>query len=207
MAAVRENVASNYIDDLSRNACGDPDVRFLLNKGFDYEFRMMIVGGKGAKTAFNKMDKGFCVASDLPLVNQKAIDARYNKVRYWPNGDRVDVRLIERVMGSFQLAAAKYEPPDLDKMSLKSTDIQAEGLMLMFIMAKEQKNTIKQSKYWPQNFKGRILAKSCTGKTPLAAVTVGAVFKYQIDFIFDKEVTESTVFTVSYPDCLLYNKK
>ncbi len=207
MNAVRENAAANYIDDLSRNACGNPDVRFLLNKGFSYEFRMRIVSRKGAETASDKIEKGFCVASDLPLINQKAIESRYNKVRYWPNGDRVDVRLVEQVMGSFQLAAVKYEPPDLDKLSLKYVDIQAEGLMLVFNLAKEQKNTIKQSKYWPQKFKGRILAKSCASKTPVAAVTVGAVFKYRIDFVFNKEVTERTVFTVSYPDCLLYNKK
>jgi len=205
--AVRENVASNFIDDLSLSACRDPDIRFLLNNGFDYEFRMRIFGSKGTSTASNKMDKGFCVASDLPLANQNAIESRFEKVRHWPNGDRVDPRLVERVMGLFQVAAAKHEPPDVDGLALKTTNLEAEGLMLSFYMAKEQKNTIKQSKYWPQNFKGRILAKRCTSKASLAAITVGAVFRYSIEFLSNKEVLEHVVFTVSYPDCLLYNKK
>lgn len=205
--AVRENVASNFIDDLSLSACRDPDIRFLLNNGFDYEFRMRIFGSKGTSTASNKMDKGFCVASDLPLANQNAIESRFEKVRHWPNGDRVDPRLVERVMGLFQVAAAKHEPPDVDGLALKTTNLEAEGLMLSFYIAKEQKNTIKQSKYWPQNFKGRILAKRCTSKASLAAITVGAVFRYSIEFLSNKEVLEHVVFTVSYPDCLLYNKK
>lgn len=143
----------------------------------------------------------------MPLIDQKAIDARYNKMRYWPNGDRIDPRLIEQVMASFQVATAKYQPPDLDKSSIKTVSTEADGLLMSLNMEKEQKITIKGSKYWPQHIKGQALEKSCTNKASLTALMVGGVYRFQVDVKVKQEIIEDGAFTISYPDCLLYNKK
>lgn len=205
--AVRRNDASNYIRDQELRACQDRNFRYLLDRGYGYEHQVMVFGTLKTGIETDRISKGFCVANEVPLINQTAIDARYSKLRYWPNGDRIDPRLIEQFMGSFQVAASKYRPPDLNNLSIKTVNTQADGLMLSITLEKEQKNTIKGSKYWPQHIKGRILGKSCTNKTSLMALMVGGVYKVQVDIMANKEIIEDGAFTISYPDCLLYNKK
>ncbi|MFC4272484.1 hypothetical protein GQF03_11485 [Sneathiella chungangensis] len=205
--AYRMNTATNFVDDLRLKACRNASARFLLDRGFIYEFNMIITGRAQKKSARDSMDKGFCVASELPMINQDAVDARYNTVRYWPNGDRVDGRVVDQITGAFQVVVKKFDHSKLKDPTLKVTEIKADGLLLSVSMVKEQKNNIKQSKYWAQNVKGRVLAKDCKKTLQLAALTIGAVYQYRMEVLYNKEVIDRALFTVSYPDCFLYNKK
>ena len=205
--AIRRNMASNYVREQGYRACRDRDFRYLLDKGYVHEFRVAIFGTKKSGVETDKISKGFCIANEVPLIDQNAIDARYSKIRYWPNGDRIDPRLIEQVMGSFRVATAKYQPSDLGKFTIRTVSTEADGLMLTRNMEKEQKITIKGSKYWPQHIKGQALEKSCTNKASLTALMVGGVYRFQVDVKVKQEIIEDGAFTISYPDCLLYNKK
>ena len=205
--AIRRNTAGNYVREQGVRACQDSDIRYLLDKGYVYEFHVRVFGSRKTGIENETFGKGFCVANDVPLIDQKAIDARYSKVRYWPNGDRIDPRLIEQVMGSFQIAAAKYQPPDLDKFSIKTVSTEADGLMMSLNIEKEQKITIKGGKYWAHYIKGKTLEKSCTNKASLTALMVGGVYRFKVDVKVKQEIIEDGAFTISYPDCLLYNKK
>ena len=128
ITAFRTNVIGNYVDELRAEACADPEARYLLDRGFDFEFLITLKGGKGDKTAREKMNKGFCVASELPLVDREAVTGRHNMVRYWPNGERVDIRLLEQLTGTFRLIAARPEQPEMIDPNLEVTAVAADGL-------------------------------------------------------------------------------
>lgn len=205
--ALRQKTADNYVREQGYRACGDHDMRYLLDKGYVYEFYVKVFVAEKAGIAKDNFAKGFCVANEVPLVDQKAIDARYSKLRYWPNGDRIDPRLIEQIMGAFQVAAAKYQPPELDKLAIKTVSTEADGLMITLNVETEQKNSIKMGKYWAHYIKGKAMEKSCTNKASLTSLMVGAVYRFQVDVKAMQDIVGDGIFTISYPDCLLYNKK
>ncbi|MAZ03382.1 MAG: hypothetical protein CMN56_09605 [Sneathiella sp.] len=207
MTAFRTNVIGNYVDELRAEACADPEARYLLDRGFDFEFLITLKGGKSDKTAREKMNKGFCVASEMPLVDREAVTGRHNMVRYWPNGERVDIRLLEQLTGTFRLIAARPEPPELIDPNLEVTEVAADGLMLSVFLRRELESNVERSKYWQQGVKGELLSLSCTKRQQLVSMTIGGIYFYQLEIMFDDGIIDVARYTVSYPDCLRYNRK
>ncbi|WP_339630698.1 hypothetical protein [uncultured Sneathiella sp.] len=207
IASFRQNIIGNYVDELRARACEDPDARYLLDKGFDYEFLVTLKGGKSDKTAREKMNKGFCVANELPLLDREAVMGRHNMIRYWPNGERVDGRLLEQLTGAFQLIASRPERPEMTNPSLEVTNVMADGLMLSIYLRQELENDIERSKYWQQGAKGNLLTQSCTKRQQLISMTIGAIYFYQLEIMFEDGIIDVARYTISYPDCLRYNRK
>lgn len=205
--AYQENVLGNFISDLKTRACNDPDARFLLGNNFTYEVFVKISGGKKTKTVRNELDKGFCIAGERPFVDRQAIDGRFNMVRYWPNGEQIDYRLIEKLTGTFQLLAARFDTPNIPNSGFTVTDMKADGLMLSISLRQTLRKNAKLNKSWDQTAKGQSLDQICTSANHLAALTVGAVYAYAVDVSADENIADSSRYTVSYPDCLLYNRK
>jgi hypothetical protein len=204
---IKENGVENFYDDEKTRICNDPAARFLLNNGFTYEFKLKILA-RGKTADLKKVfSKGFCVAGEVPFVDQAAIDDRYNMKRYWPNGDRINIRALEEVMGLFQLIAARFDETDVPEELFKITNVSADGLMLVFELDHDGEKKIWLSKYWKQNVKGRSLEHICTDPGRLLALTVGGLYAYLVKITTNNQLQERAEFTVSYPDCLRYNEK
>jgi len=187
--------------------CNDPTARFLLDNGYRYAFNLQIMGRQKLQTSRKEFAKGFCVANDLPLVNQAAVDARYTLRRRWPNGDPVDIRITEKLTGLFRLMSSKFEDAELPEKTYQITDIDADGLMISFNLSHQAKKGRTLNAYWLQVAKGKSLKNLCTKPSRLIALTVGAVYAYNIEITSKKGIDEASTFTVTYPDCLLYNRK
>ncbi len=204
---VKNNGVNDFYDSERVRICNNPEARYLLDSGYRYAFNLKILGLRKNFETRKEFSKGFCIAGEQALIDIEAVSERYNMTRFWPNGQKVDIRIMEKVTGLFQVIAAKFDEETVPDGSYAVTDVQADGLMLTFILERKGNETETLSKYWKENLKGRSLENICIKPSRLVALTVGAVYAYSLknNSIDGNEATSN--FTVSYDDCLLFNRK
>lgn len=204
---VKNNGVNDFYDSERLRICNNPEARYLLDNGYRYAFNLKILGpGKVFETR-KEFSKGFCIAGEKALIDTTAVEQRHNMTRYWPNGERVDIRVLEKVTGLFQVVAAKFDEESAPDGSYAVTDVQADGLMLTVVLERKDGKPEHLSRYWQQSLKGRSLESTCTKPSRLVALTVGAVYAYTIKRHPDDGSDGTGNFTVSYDDCLHFNRK
>ncbi|MCR9212180.1 MAG: hypothetical protein NXI13_00570 [Proteobacteria bacterium] len=204
---VKSNGVNNFYDTERIRICNNPEARFLLDNGYRYAFNLKILGPSKIFETRKEFSKGFCIAGEHALIDSEAVAERYNMARFWPSGQKVDIRIMEKVTGLFQVIAAKFDEETAPDGSYFVTDVQADGLMLTFLLERKGNKTETLSKYWKQNLKGRSIENICSKPSRLVALTVGAVYAYSIKSDSSDGSENTSNFTVSYDDCLRYNRK
>ncbi|TNE34772.1 MAG: hypothetical protein EP348_10300 [Alphaproteobacteria bacterium] len=206
--ALDENRTKSYIATLRGAACANREARLLLDKKFRYNFMIAVAGARKTSISGKFLTKGYCIAGESPFYNKKAVDDRFKMARRWPNGDAVDIRLVEKLTGTLQLAAIKFEPPAKPSVRHSVTGMKADGLMLdITLTLPVEKKNIRLDADWGRVAKGHNLDTLCTSQTHLLSMLIGAVYRYDVEIKRDTGPIASTEYTVSYDDCLLYNRK
>lgn len=204
---VRGSAFDEFYDTERLRICNDPAARFLLDSDFTYAFKVKIPGPRKTLEVSREFSKSFCIAGEQPFVDEEAVENRFNMVRFWPNGQPIDITITEKLTGLFQVRAARFAEKDIPEHSFVLTDIEADGLMLSYFLKQKEKDLGGASKYWKQSLKGRSMESICTKKERLLTLMIGAVYHYTISVDTEYEKNKDSVFTVSYRDCLKYNTK
>lgn len=204
---LRAKFIGDFYDAERRRVCDDPRSRFLIDNGFTYAFKLRSVGKRRLDTTEENFAKGFCVAAERPLVDQDAIDTRNKPIRYWPSGERIDTHSVVALARYFHAQQTNFEKVEKPGKRTQLDDIKAEGLMLTYKYSYALKKQYSGREINLLKAKGKALDSLCIQPKRLLAMTIGAVYSYSIDFAGENGVEATEGHTVSYLDCLLYNRK